>query len=106
MVDCHSTRCGPRAAAETMNSFGYYWDAFVAKVMYIPPLTTDTNTLSEATGGTINFTLDAGAWNANRNYLLLGSISGDEPGTPLPGGMATLPLNWDVLTNLIIIVNA
>ncbi len=24
------------------------------------------------------------------------------PGTPLPGGMVTLPLNWDVLTNLVV----
>jgi hypothetical protein len=40
--------------------------------------------------------------NAKRNYILLGSVSGTEPGTPLPGGQVTLPLNWDIFTNLII----
>ena len=76
-------------------------DAFVAKVMRLS-LMADIYELSESTGGTINFTLDAGAWNANRNYLLLGSVTGTEPGTPLPGGKATLPLNWDNFTNVII----
>jgi hypothetical protein len=65
-------------------------------------LTSDTDTISEATGGTANFTLNAGAANAGRDYLLLGSISGTSPGTPLPGGMAVLPLNWDVFTQIVI----
>jgi hypothetical protein len=59
--------------------------------------------LSEATGGTIDFVLTAGADNANRDYLLLGSLSGVEPGFALPGGFATLPLNWDLFTNLVIL---
>ena len=66
------------------------------------PLAAEPRELSEATGGTVNFTLSAGQGCANRNYLLLGSVSGTVPGTPLPGGMATLPLNWDLLTNTII----
>jgi hypothetical protein len=61
----------------------------------------DTYALSEK-GGSINFSLGAGVANANRNYILLGSISGTTPGTPLPGGMVTLPLNWDIFTNLVI----
>jgi len=32
---------------------------------------------------------------------LLGSRDGTAPGTPLPGGMSTLPLNWDYFTNLV-----
>jgi hypothetical protein len=62
----------------------------------------DNDSISARFGGTVNFTLDAGAANANRDYILLGSISGTEPGTLLPGGQATLPLNFDVFTNVII----
>lgn len=58
-------------------------------------------TLSASTGGTVDFTLCAGAMHANRAYALLGSVTGTEPGTPLPGGMATLPLNWDPFSNLL-----
>jgi len=58
--------------------------------------------LSAANGGSIDFFLDAGSDNANRNYILLGSFSGTEPGTALPGGFTTLPLNWDPLTNFIL----
>jgi hypothetical protein len=76
-------------------------DAFIAKIMHLS-LHADTYEISESTGGTVNITLEANAVHANRNYLLLGSVTGDEPGTPLPGGMATLPLNWDLFTNLVI----
>jgi hypothetical protein len=77
-------------------------DMGVDEFVGIHPLTADGFTLSESTGGTINYTLDAGDWNASRNYFLLGSISGTESGIPLPGGMATLPLNWDFFTNIVI----
>jgi carboxypeptidase D len=53
-------------------------------------------------GGTAEFTLMAGAGNASRNYLLLGSLSGTSPGYLLPGGLATLPLNWDDFTVLVL----
>ena len=33
---------------------------------------------------------------------MVGSITGTEPGTPLPGGMEILPLNWDIFTSLVI----
>ena len=58
--------------------------------------------LYEATGGTLLFALEAGAANAGRNYILLGSMTGTTPGTPLPGGQAVLPLNWDAFTNLVV----
>jgi hypothetical protein len=29
-------------------------------------------------------------------------VSGTDPGTPLPGGITTLPLNWDVFTDFVI----
>jgi len=65
------------------------------------PLWADEFVLPIRTGGTINFALDAGVENAFRKYILLGSVSGIDPGTELPGGMAVLPLNWDLLTSLI-----
>jgi hypothetical protein len=57
--------------------------------------------ISEATGGQVVFTLSADDGNAFRQYLILGSISGTSPGTPLPGGMVVLPLNWDLFSNLV-----
>jgi hypothetical protein len=64
-------------------------------------LTASVATISAATGGAADFTLAAGPGNANRTYLLLGSITGTVPGTPLPGGMVILPLNWDIYTNFV-----
>jgi hypothetical protein len=66
------------------------------------PLTANRYSVFEAEGGMIEFSLDAGAQHGNRNYVLLGGISGITPGLPLPGGMATLPLNWDFVTDLIL----
>lgn len=80
-------------------------DGFVAKLGY-QSLYADADTISASTGGSVNFTLTAGMINANRDYLLLGSISGTVPGTPLPGGMATLPLNWDLfMTTVALMIN-
>jgi hypothetical protein len=50
----------------------------------------------------VNFYLTADWDNANRQYIMLGSISGTVPGTKLPGGTVTLPLNWDLFTNIVI----
>ncbi len=58
--------------------------------------------LSGTTGGQVNFSLNGGSGNANRSYLLLGSLSGTEPGTLLPSGLATIPLNRDWYTNYIL----
>ena len=54
----------------------------------------DTTTISATAGGAQAFEIDAGASHASELYLLLGSLSGDEPGTPTPGGLV-LPLNLD-----------
>lgn len=59
------------------------------------PLSADTWRIFESTASTINFELDAGSAYAFRSYFLLGTSSGTEPGIPLPGGLATLPLNMD-----------
>jgi hypothetical protein len=65
-------------------------------------LEADVSTIPASSGGVVNFTLAAGKANANRNYLLLASVSGTVPGTPLPGGITILPLNWDPFTNLVL----
>lgn len=65
-------------------------------------LNADAEVLSAATGGQINFALTAGAGNGNRNYLMLGGVTGTDPGTALPGGYATLPVNWDPFTDLVL----
>lgn len=64
-------------------------------------LAVDTYTIKETTGGKANFKLHATAAKANRLYLMLGSVTGTSPGTPLKGG-TTLPLNWDFFTSLVI----
>ena len=64
-------------------------------------LAADAAQLPEA-GGTVKLYLFAGAANALRNYLVFGGVSGTGPGTPLPGGQATLPVNWDLFTNVVI----
>jgi hypothetical protein len=65
-------------------------------------LASDSQTLSESAGGAVKFHLCAGGANGHRTYLLCGSASGTTPGTPLPGGMAVLPLNWDAFSTLLL----
>lgn len=63
-------------------------------------LAVDRTNISAGTGGSCEFTLAAGSGNADRNYIILGGVTGTSPGTPLPGGHATLPINWDVFTDI------
>ena len=65
------------------------------------PLEIDISAISAAAGGIVNYALDAGQANAFRDYFLLGGISGTDPGIPIPGTSVTLPLNWDIVTDLI-----
>lgn len=67
-----------------------------------PALAVNITTISEAQGGRATFTLNAGVANGNRNYILLGSVSGTTPGIKLPGGIVILPLNFDIFTLLTI----
>ncbi|NQU50596.1 MAG: S8 family serine peptidase [Planctomycetes bacterium] len=64
------------------------------------PLRADIYKLGAATGGTVNFPIEGTAARAGHNYWLLGSASGNEPGTTLPGGIV-MPINQDWLFNLI-----
>lgn len=65
-------------------------------------LTFNSHIIDNSTGGSIEFSLNAGSANASRTYVVLASVTGTDPGTPLPGGNATLPLNWDFFTDLIL----
>ena len=71
-------------------------DVEVAVRMPIPDLMADADSLSVATGGTVNFTLFNPPEADADIYLLLGSTSGDAPGFVVDG--LTLPLNVDSYT--------
>jgi len=75
----------------------YLDDLYVSGKSSTGYLTSDTLTLSARAGGKINFTLTASD-HPNRDYLLLGTTSGTEPGALLPGGWVSFPLNFDYLT--------
>jgi len=77
----------------------YYVDEAAAAVPAM--LWADTYTIPE-TGGTSNFTLYPGTSHSFRQYAILGSYSGTDPGWPLPGGLVTLPLNRDWFTNMVL----
>jgi len=68
---------------------------------YNASLWADAYSISTASGAVVNYSLDAGVINANRQYLLMGSLSGTSPGFTLPGGHQ-MPLNWDAFTNVIL----
>lgn len=65
-------------------------------------LEADSSEFSASIGGSVNFTFEAGMDHAFRNYFLLGCASGSSPGTPLPGGLVILPINWDPMTDTVI----
>jgi subtilisin family serine protease len=65
------------------------------------PLRADLYKISAATGATVQFTIEGTSARASHNYWLLGSASGNEPGTTLPGGQV-LPLNKDWFYDLVI----
>jgi hypothetical protein len=50
----------------------------------------------------VEFDLQVGLLHAHRKYLILGSITGTAPGTPLPGDRVVLPVNWDLFTNIVL----
>jgi hypothetical protein len=68
--------------------------ASVADLAVPISLSTDRATFSAAMGGAVGLTLSAGPGHAQRPYFVLGSVTGSDPGTSLPGGLM-LPLNWD-----------
>lgn len=80
-------------------------DALFDHAEQFPPatsLTTDVTEVSASAADQVRFTVHGGSLDAGRFFVLLGSLSGSSPGTPLPGGHVTLPLNWDPVTDLIV----
>jgi|GEM_PF-3350643 len=61
-------------------------------------LEAEVNEISVTTGGAAELVLHAGQSNADRFYVAFCGNSGTQPGTPLPGGLAVLPLNADPFT--------
>ncbi len=66
-----------------------------------PSLSASAYTIVLSSGSVIDFAIDAGPSYANREYALVGTLSGTDPGTILPGGMV-LPINLDSYTSYII----
>lgn len=61
-------------------------------------LRADRLALAAANGGSVTFEIDAGAAHAGELYLLLGTLSGTQPGTA--AGAALVPLHSDAYTEL------
>lgn len=83
--------------------YGSGWNIDDIHVIDVAPLSHDAQTLPLA-GGIVSFEMDAGFKRGGSKYFLLASATGTQPGTPLPGGLATLPLEWDVVTELTILL--
>jgi hypothetical protein len=64
----------------------------------VPPLVASALHLSAAQGGSVGLALDAGPALANRTYVVLISISGSSPPTPV--GQVLLPLHFDPITDI------
>ncbi|MFH2001938.1 MAG: right-handed parallel beta-helix repeat-containing protein [Planctomycetota bacterium] len=91
--------CGTRTDGNPdtgLVDMGFHYGPFT-----IPTLTTDVYQVSE-TGGKVHYSLNAGAGQGGRSYLILAGASGIEPGYPLPGGYVTLPVNLDNFTYLVL----
>ena len=73
-------------------------DMGVDEYVGVHALEADTFQLSEATGGKVGFTLNGTSANMNRQYLLLGTVTGTAPGFPYPNSKVIMPLNWDLFT--------
>jgi hypothetical protein len=65
------------------------------------PLSANKFLVSLVPGGTQTLSLNAGAAQAGRPYLMLGSLSGTSPGLPL--GSLLLPLNYDSYTDYLLL---
>lgn len=97
---------GTSIAGITTDPAGYHVKPTIDLAFYIEldlsSLISDTTTLSESTGGKVNFNLNAGSKNAGRSYLMFAGVTGTNPGFIPPPGLVTIPINWDIFTNLVI----
>jgi hypothetical protein len=81
--------------------FGYEIDMAQLPLVSLPKIISATG-LAPAANANVQFDLYYGAANAGRTYLMLGGVTGAIPGTPLPGGGGVIPVNWDILTSLLV----
>lgn len=65
-----------------------------------PPLYADGFVLDAAAGGAQTFALDAGVAHAGELFIMVGTLSGTAPGTPL--GSLSVPINVDAYTTLLL----
>jgi len=66
----------------------------------------DSFVIPESTGAVLSYKLNGGPVNAGRLYMIFGSASGANPGTPLKNGAKKLlPINWDMFTNIVANLN-
>ncbi|MEW6745732.1 MAG: NosD domain-containing protein [Planctomycetota bacterium] len=77
-------------------------DHFPLLLPFGEELTADKESVSAGAGGDIRFDLNAGRFNGERGFLVLGSVSGTTKGIPLPGGDQVLPVDWDSFTILML----
>ncbi|MCA8973224.1 MAG: aryl-sulfate sulfotransferase [Planctomycetes bacterium] len=88
-------------SCQTVWSYTYPGTGFLFQTHSVDrSLWADDDRLS-ITGGQIGFDHLVDSSLAGRHYLMLGSISGTTPGTPVPGGVM-LPLNVDYLTSAMV----
>lgn len=97
----YENRANTEAVSDIKKSHADFHDTLSSRIAASPVLTADTHCIYCETGGTVNFELNASPQYAYHKYLCLGSASGTFPGTELPGG-AILPLNWDLITDIIV----
>lgn len=65
-------------------------------------LLASATTLPLATPASVDFTVKPGADFAGAKYFLLAGITGGVPGFDLAGGTVHVPLNWDLLTEIVV----
>lgn len=78
------------------------WES-ASRVNYSPSFSANPATVP-STGGAVNLNLNAGAKLAGRLYLVGGSLTGIDPGIPLPGtpDNKTLPLTFDLFSTFLL----
>jgi|GEM_PF-1019862 len=103
-VEWYNCPCAhSRALNGNQKAYGAWWLwTRIAGWPGVETLKSDTDQISASSGGSVDFDLDAGHLYAGREYILVATMSGTTPGTLLPGGLATIPINRDWLTDFVL----
>jgi len=92
---------GRRALVASQNSLDPAHRDLLVQELQLPSLTGAPQMLSVGAGGMQSFALSGGVELAGHFALLVGSISGTQPGLPLGPGL-TVPLNFDPYTQFLV----